>query len=80
MDLCLFRDLMKVPIKGRGKICFSQQDGKECTIEDVYYVPDLKSNIHRMGWLLEKRCSVFMKDWMFHFKDKNGRDHTYRDK
>jgi len=40
---------MKVPIKGRGKICFSQQDGKECTIEDVYYVPDLKSNIHRMG-------------------------------
>ena len=42
-------------------------------MEDVYYVPDLKSNILSMGQLLEKGCSVFMKDRMLHLKDKNGR-------
>ena len=68
-----FGDASKVQVKGRGKICFSQKDGKEGTMEDVYYVPDLKNNILSMGQLLEKGCSVFMKDRMLHLKDKNGR-------
>ena len=44
-----FGDLTKVSIKGRGKICSSQKDGKECTMEDVHYVLDLKNNILSMG-------------------------------
>jgi len=67
-----FGDSTKVSIKGRGKICFSQKDGKECTMEDVYYVPDLKNNILSMGQLLEKGYSVFMKDRILHLKEKNG--------
>ena len=65
-----FGDASKVQVKGRGKICFFQKDGKEGTMEDVYYVPDLKNNILSMGQLLEKGCSVFMKDRMLHLKDK----------
>jgi len=69
-----FGDSAKVPpIKGRGKICFSQKDGKQGTMEDVYYVPDLKNNIFSMGQLLEKGYSVFMKDRIFHLKEKNER-------
>jgi len=66
-----FGDSTKVPIKGRGKICFFQNDGKECTMEDVYYVLDLKNNILSMGQLLEKGYPVFMKDRILHMKDKN---------
>ena len=68
-----FGDASKVQVKGRGKIRFSQKDGKEGTIEDVYYVPDMKSNILSMGQLLEKGYSIFMKDRMLHLKDKGGR-------
>ncbi|XP_078178580.1 uncharacterized protein LOC144572778 [Carex rostrata] len=68
-----FGDTSKVQVKGRGKICFSQKDGKEGLIEDVYYVPDLKSNILSIGQLLEKGHSVFIKDRMLHLKDKKDR-------
>jgi hypothetical protein len=57
-------------VKGRGKIYFSQKNGKEGLIEDVYHVPDLKSNILSMGQLFEKGYSIFMKDQMLHLKDK----------
>ena len=67
-----FGDTSKVQVKGRGKICFSQKDGKKGSIEDVYYVPDLKSNILSIGQLMEKGYSVFMKDRMLHLKDKKG--------
>ncbi|XP_020271909.1 cingulin-like [Asparagus officinalis] len=69
----LFGDASKVRVKGRGKICFLQKDNKEGSIENVYYVPDLKSNILSMGQLLEKGYSVFMKDRMLHLKDKKDR-------
>jgi len=78
-----FGDSTKVPIKGKGKICFSQKDGKIGTMENVYYVPDLKSNILNIGRSLEKGFSIFMKDQkgfsifmkdrMLHLKDKSGR-------
>jgi len=68
-----FGDSMKVPIKGNGKVCFFQKDGKIGTMEDIYYVPDLKSNILSIGQLLEKGFSIFMKDRMLHLKDKSGR-------
>jgi hypothetical protein len=52
----------KVQVKGRGKIFFSQKNGKEGSIEDVYYMSDLKSNILSMRQLLEKGYYVFMKN------------------
>jgi len=44
-----FGDASKVQVKGRGKIWFYQKDGKEGHIENVYYVPEMKSNIISMG-------------------------------
>ena len=48
-----FGDASKIDVKGRGKIHFFQ-NGKESMIEDVYYVPTMKSNILSLGQLMEK--------------------------
>jgi GAG-pre-integrase domain len=65
-------DASKIGVKGRVKIHFLH-NGKESAIENMYYVPDMKSNIMSMGQLMEKGYSVFMKDRMTHLKDKRGR-------
>jgi len=62
MNMCFFGDLTKVPVKDRGEYVFLSKEWKtRYTMEDVYYVHDLKSNILSMEKLLEKGCSVFMK-------------------
>jgi len=67
-----FGDASKVMVKGRGTICFSQKNGRIGTIRDVYYVPDLKTNILSMGQLMEKGYSVIMKDRVLELKHKLG--------
>ncbi len=67
-----FGDASNIQVKGQGTICFLQNDGMTRKIEDVYYVPDLKSNILSMGQLMEKGYSVLMKDRMLQLKDKQG--------
>jgi len=48
-------------------------------MEDFYYIPDLKNNILSIGQLLEQGCSIFMKDRILQYKEKNGRVlHTWR--
>jgi len=64
-----FGDASKVMVKGRGPICFSQKNGRIGTIRDVYYVPDLKTNILSMGQLMEKGYSVIMKDRVLELRD-----------
>jgi len=59
-------------VKGRGTICFSQKNGRIGTIRDVYYVPDLKTNILSMRQLMEKGYSVIMKDRVLELRDKLG--------
>lgn len=44
-----FGDDFKVAVKGRGTIWYLQKNGRVRVIRDVYYVPDLKSNILSMG-------------------------------
>ena len=67
-----FGDASKVMVKGQGTICFSQKNGRIGTIRDVYYVPDLKTNILSMGQLMEKGYSVIMKDRVLELRDKLG--------
>ena len=40
-----FEDTSKVEVKGRGTIHFLQKNGVMGSIQDVYYIPDLKTNI-----------------------------------
>ena len=68
-----FRDLSKIEVKGKGKLHFTRKDGKPGSIEDVYYVPDMKNNILSLGQLLEKGYSVFMENKVMSLKDKYGR-------
>lgn len=43
-----FGDASKIEVKGRGKINILH-NGEKSTIENVYYVPNMKSNILSMG-------------------------------
>lgn len=44
-----FEDASKIHVKGKDTIFYLQANDAECSIEDVYYVSDLKSNILRLG-------------------------------
>ncbi|KAJ1378008.1 hypothetical protein SESBI_48289 [Sesbania bispinosa] len=57
-----FGDASKVAVKGRGTIWYQQRNGRIGEIRDIYYVPDLKSNILSIGELMEKGHPVLMKD------------------
>ncbi|GAU29778.1 hypothetical protein TSUD_161830 [Trifolium subterraneum] len=65
-----FGDASKVKVEGKGTICYLQKDGLIGSIKDVYYVPDLKTNILSLGKLTEKGYSILIKDWILHLKDK----------
>jgi hypothetical protein len=45
-------------------------------IEDVYFIPKMKSNILSVRQLMEKGFEIFMKNWTLHLKDKQGRQIT----
>ncbi|PKU79836.1 Retrovirus-related Pol polyprotein from transposon TNT 1-94 [Dendrobium catenatum] len=67
-----FGDASKIQVKGQGTISYMQEHGTKGLIENLYFVPDLKSSILSMGKLMEKGYSVFMKDQVLQFKDKKG--------
>ncbi|CAH9057264.1 unnamed protein product [Cuscuta europaea] len=68
-----FGDTSKVVIKGRGKVKFLQKNGQEGTIENVLYVPSMKTNIISMGQLMEKGYSADLSGRYLHLKDRRGR-------
>ncbi|KAJ1391337.1 hypothetical protein SESBI_36728 [Sesbania bispinosa] len=68
-----FGDASKVSVRGRGTIRYQHKNERVGEIRDVYYVPDLRSNILSMGQLMEKGYSVLMKDRELQLKDKLGR-------
>ncbi|KAI5410173.1 hypothetical protein KIW84_055597 [Lathyrus oleraceus] len=67
-----FRDASKVKVEGKGTIRYLQKDGLIGSIQDVYYVPNLKTNILSLGQLIEKGYSILMKERILHLKDKLG--------
>jgi hypothetical protein len=42
-----FGDASNVEVEGQGTVCYLQKDGLVGSIQDVYYVLDLKTNILR---------------------------------
>ena len=68
-----FGDASKVQVKGRGTICFFKNDGTRGTIENVHFVPDLKSNILSLGQLMERGYSVCMNGRVLRLNDRNGK-------
>ncbi|GJV24619.1 retrovirus-related pol polyprotein from transposon TNT 1-94 [Tanacetum coccineum] len=66
-----FGDASKIEVKGHGNIRFLY-DEEERSIEDVYYVPAMKSNILSLGQLMEKGYSVLMKNGKLLLKNREG--------
>jgi len=66
-------DDSRMVIKGRGTIRHMQKDGRVGEIRDVYYVPELKSNILSIGQIVEKGNSIMIKNQVLYLKDKHDR-------
>jgi len=55
-------DSSKLPVQGKGKIKIYQKDGKPEYIFDIYYIPNMKSNILSIDQLLQKGYKVYMEN------------------
>ncbi|CAO2836221.1 unnamed protein product [Amaranthus hypochondriacus] len=66
-------DSSKLQVKGKGKIRIFQKNGNEEYISNVYYVPNMKSNILSIGQLLEKGYIVHMEGDNLQLRDQSGR-------
>ena len=67
-----FGDDSKVLVKGKGNILFRAKDGSHQIISNVYYVPNMKSNIFSLGQLLEKGYDIHLKDCNLFLRDDKG--------
>ena len=68
-----FGDDSRIDIKGKGSILFVSQNGDKKILADVYYIPDLKSNIISLGQATESGCEVRMKEEQLTLCDKEGK-------
>ena len=55
-----FGDGSYVEIKGRGSILLGCRNKEQKIVSDVYYIPNLKSNILSLGQLTEIGCKIIM--------------------
>ena len=51
-------DSSKLSVEDKEKIKIYQKDGKNGYISDVYYVPNMKTNILNIGQLVEKGYNI----------------------
>lgn len=56
-----FGDESKVTVKEKGKILIFLKNGSHQYISNVYYLPNMKSNILSLGQLLEKGYDIRLK-------------------
>ncbi|KAG7571799.1 Zinc finger CCHC-type superfamily [Arabidopsis suecica] len=67
-----FGDDSRIDIKGKGSITFIAKNGERRTLPDVYYIPDLRSNIVSLGQATEAGCDVRMKGEDLTLFDRDG--------
>ncbi|XP_013688809.1 uncharacterized protein LOC106392546 [Brassica napus] len=68
-----FGDDSRIDIKGKWPILFLTKDGGKKILADVYYIPDLKSNIITLGQATESGCDIRMKEDYLTLQDKDGK-------
>ena len=56
-----FGDDSRIDIKGKGPVMFLSKNGEKRILADVYYIPDLRSNIISLGQATESGCDVRMR-------------------
>lgn len=67
-----FGDDSRIDIQGKGSICFVFANGERKVLSNVYYIPDLKSNIISLGQATEAGCEVRMKENLLRIYDRLG--------
>ncbi|KAG7569396.1 hypothetical protein ISN45_Aa04g021180 [Arabidopsis thaliana x Arabidopsis arenosa] len=68
-----FGDDSRIDIKGKGSIEFIDRNGELRKLVDVYYIPDLKSNIISLGQATESGCDVRMREDYLTLLDRDGK-------
>lgn len=67
-----FGDDSRIDIKGKGSIRFVLEGGEKKTLNNVYYIHGLRSNIVSLGQATEVGCEVRMKDQVLMLFDRTG--------
>lgn len=71
--LVRFGDGSTVKIKGKGSITFKCKNGEERVLNEVYYIPNLRSNIISLGQISESGNKIILKGeylWVFDKSEK----------
>ncbi|KAI9173958.1 hypothetical protein LWI28_009353 [Acer negundo] len=68
-----FGDLSKISVQGRGDFMIKQKNGDHAFIFNVYYVPDMKTNILSLGQLLEKGYHISLQNMQLTITDARGK-------
>ena len=68
-----FGDDSRIDIKGKGSVLFVSGDGEKLVLADVYYIPDLRSNIISLGQATEAGCDIRMRGDYLTLHDKDGK-------
>ena len=67
-----FGDDSRIDIKGRGYILFRLKGGEKKLLNNMYYIPGLRSNIVSLGQATEAGCEVNMKKETLKLFDRSG--------
>lgn len=68
-----FGDGSCIDIGGKGSILFQSKTEEQKLVPDIYYIPELKSNILSLGQATEAGCDVRMKQDYLTVHDPSGR-------
>lgn len=68
-----FGDDSQIDIRGKGTIEFTDKNGEPRKITEVYYIPELRSNIISLGQATESGCDVRMKGEALTMHDREGK-------
>jgi GAG-pre-integrase domain len=67
-----FGDASNVEVKDKDKVTFIQKNGGTGMIEDVYFIPEMKSNILSIRQLMKKGYKVFSNEISLNLEDNTG--------
>ncbi|KAI9201145.1 hypothetical protein LWI28_018928 [Acer negundo] len=68
-----FGDLSKISVQGRGDVMIKQKNRGHAFIYNVYYVPNMKTNILSLGQLLEKGYHISLQNMQLTITDARGK-------
>ncbi|KAG7594688.1 Zinc finger CCHC-type [Arabidopsis thaliana x Arabidopsis arenosa] len=68
-----FGDDSRIDIKGKGSILFIDRNEEQRKMSDVYFIPDLKSNIISLDQATESGYDIRMKDDHLTMHDRDGK-------